>query len=89
MNEYRERREDLRGDSAEAGASALLKLQWYFYLKIVLDLARLLGAALVLFSALHITVDRDQTAWTKAYGVVCGGVALLVVVLGGLVTLIG
>ncbi len=86
---YRQKRDELAGESAGAAASALLKLQWYCYLKLFLDLLRLAGAVFVLFSALHIVVDRSQGTWIKAYGVVCAGVALLVVVLGGLVTLIG
>jgi hypothetical protein len=85
---YREQFEDLRGDSASASASALMKLQWFCYLKVVLDIVRLLGAILVLFAALHIVLDKSLGTWMKAYGVVCGGVALLTVVFGGLLTLV-
>jgi hypothetical protein len=88
-DKYRRKFDELEGSSASAGASALLKLQWFCYLKILLDVIRMIGGILVLFAALHITLDPGAGSWLKAYGVVCGGVALVTVVLGGLLTLVG
>ncbi|MEE9394105.1 MAG: hypothetical protein V3W41_16520 [Planctomycetota bacterium] len=81
--------EEIRGDEQEAAAAAILKLQWFFYLKIAFDLCRLLGSLLILFGAIHIAIDPKCNTWVKAYGVACGVAVMLTMTIGSLVTLIG
>lgn len=86
---YSRLREEIRGKSYDEGASALRKMQWYLYLKVVLDALRLVGAVMVLSAALRISMDETIGTWTKAYAVVCAAAALVSIVFGGLLTLLG
>lgn len=69
-------------------ASALGNFQRMMWLKFLLDIVKLLGALLVIFSSLHITVDPAFSSGLKTYAVICGAIALFACTCGGLLTLI-
>ncbi|MHC4393688.1 MAG: prefoldin domain-containing protein [Planctomycetota bacterium] len=92
--EQREERRDLQADylpdireasneTAHATAFALRKLGWLRY-KWILDIAKLVGTVLVLFSAFHIVTEPDHDFALKAFAVTSGSLTLASILLGGL-----
>jgi len=85
---YQKLLKENRGETAAAAASAIAKLQWFCYLKFLLDLARLLGCILLVFAAFKIVSDPDTGTWTKALALVYGSLGLLSITLGSILTLL-
>jgi hypothetical protein len=84
-----EDREEARADSMGAASSALSKMQWLFYVKFLLDLVRLAGAILIVFGALHLCADPVGGGSLRVFAVVCGGLALLSILWGGFMAMLG
>ncbi|MHC4829665.1 MAG: hypothetical protein ACYTFT_04815, partial [Planctomycetota bacterium] len=70
-------------ETAHATAFALRKLGWLRY-KWILDIAKLVGTVLVLFSAFHIVTEPDHDFALKAFAVTSGSLTLASILLGGL-----
>lgn len=75
-------------DTKDATASAISRFQWALSFKLLVDLLKFAGAALVILSALGISLDPKLDTPIKAYAIVCGGVAFALVGLGGLFALV-
>ena len=88
VKEYRPKIRDAGRSAKAAEASGIGRFQWTIYLKLFLDLLKVLGGALVVFGGLAINLDEEASTGAKAYAAVLGGVAFLSIVLGGLWTLI-
>jgi len=77
--------EKARKDMRWSAASGLHKAQWTLLLKMVLDLAKIVAYALILFASLRIVTDPVTSGTLKVYATVLGGITFLTCVLGGLI----
>ena len=59
-----------------AASTNLLLLQMSWWLKLLLDLAKIAGCFLVLYSAIQIVCDPDEDKQVKTFATVCSGVVL-------------
>jgi hypothetical protein len=83
-DEYRPKIAEAERAETQAQASSMGKIQWTITLKLFVDMMKLIGASMVVLSALRINVDPDQSGGTKAYAAVLGGVAFISMVIGGI-----
>jgi hypothetical protein len=82
-DEYRPKIAEAKRDSVGAQASMVGRFQTSLTVKLIVDLLKLFGATMVVFSALRISTDPDQNTGTKAYAAVLGGIAFVSMVIGG------
>ena len=83
-DEFRTKLTEAARDGIEAGASMRGRFQTSLTAKLFVDLLKLLGASLVVFSALRISTEPEQNNGTKAYAAVLGGIAFVSMALGGI-----
>jgi len=84
-NEYRAKIREATRDAQSSVASGLGRAQWVLFLKTFLDLAQLLGSALVMFAGLHISLDKKKRGGAKAFATVMAGIAFVSLVIGSLI----
>ena len=73
--------------SATATNLSLLKISWW--MKLLLDLVKIAGCFLVLFSTLQIVCDPDELSQVKTFATVCSGIVLTTILALSLVTVFG
>jgi hypothetical protein len=84
QKEFRPRISEAERNATQSTASGVGRLQLTLTLKIIFDILKLIGGAMVILSALRISVDPEQQGGAKAYAAVLGGIAFLSMVVGGL-----
>ncbi len=82
--EYRPKIVEAERTITQSGASAIGRAQTTITLKLLVDLVKLFGGAMVVLSALRISTDSEHTGGAKAYAAVLGGIAFVSMVIGGL-----
>ncbi len=73
----------------EASASAAGKVQTMVFFKLLMDVLKIIGAAICSVSALGIAVARNQPTSMKTYATVISEMAFVSVAAGGILTVFG
>ena len=73
--------------SASATNLSLLQMSWW--MKLLLDLAKIAGCFLVLYSAMQIVCDPNEDSQVKTFATVCSGIVLTTILALSLVTVFG
>ncbi len=83
-DEYRPKITEAERSLTQAAASGVGRIQTTLTLKLIVDLVKLIGATLVVLSALRMSVDPETSGGAKAYAAVIGGIAFISMVIGGI-----
>jgi hypothetical protein len=82
--EYRPKIREAERSTAAAQASAVGRAQTSLTLKLLVDLLKLAGGAMVVLAALRISADPEQSGGAKGYAGALGAITFIAMVLGGL-----
>ena len=74
---------------SSATATNLFLLQMSWWIKLLLDLAKIAGCFLVLYSAMQIVCDPDENSQVKTFATVCSGIVLSTILALSIVSVFG